>query len=86
MNFVQSLFSPILQLLELMTDRLNGMANVAAKGIRLDNYFGILGILGPQWAAVITSLLASIIFLFILYSIQRYSGIFAWFKTLIKWW
>lgn len=86
MHFVESLFSPILQFLDLMIGKLNGIAAVSAKGIRLDNYFGVFGVLGPSWARVINSLLASLIFLFILYMIQKYSGVLLWFKSLIKWW
>lgn len=62
------------------------IGTVAAKGVRLDNYFGYFGLLGPEWARVISSLLGSLTFLFILYSVSRYSSVLLWFKSLVKWW
>lgn len=84
-NFIDSLFSPILQFLDLMLGKLNDLSTVAAKGIRLDHYFGIFGIIGNEWTAVITSLISSLIFLYTLYMIQKYSRVLLWLKDLIKW-
>lgn len=86
MNFWQNIFGPVVQFLDRAAGQMGQMGTVAAKGIRLDNYFGFFGILGPEWARVISSLLASLTFLFILFTIQKYSGVLLWFKALIKWW
>lgn len=85
-NFIDSLFAPVLQFLELIITKLGGIGRIAAKGIRLDDYFAIFGILGPEWAQVINSLLAALLFTFILYMIQKYSRVLLWLKDLIKWW
>jgi len=85
-NFVDSIFDPVFQFLDMMSAKLGEIRHVAAKGIRLDDYFGIFGILGPEWAGVINSLLAALLFLFILFVIQKNSGVLLWFKSLIKWW
>lgn len=69
-----------------MIDKLNDIALVASKGIKLDNYFSYFNLLGPEWSGVIISLLASITFLLILFLIKNYSGVLLWFKNLIKWW
>jgi len=85
-NFLDNIFSPVVQFLDKCITQLNQVGTVAAKGVRLDNYFGYFGILGPEWAKVISSLLASLTFLFILYTVQKYSSVLLWFKDLIKWW
>lgn len=76
----------MLQFLQMMIDRLGSVGTVAAKGVRLDNYFGFFSILGPAWTGVITSLLVSLMFIFTLYVIQKNSRLLLWFKDLIKWW
>lgn len=85
-NFIDSIFSPVIQFLQLMIDRLGGIGSIAAKGIRLDHYFGFFTVLGPAWTGVITSFLAALTFIFTLYMIQKYSRVLLWFKDLIKWW
>lgn len=72
--------------LDQIRDKLAGIGTVAAKGIRLDDYFGFFAILGPAWSGVISSFLAALTFLFILYMIQKYGRVLLWFKDLIKWW
>lgn len=85
-NFVDSIFNPISQFLDKMYDGIITVGRVSAKGIRLDDYFGFFAILGPEWTRVITSLIASIMFLFVLFMIQKYSRVLLWFKSLVKWW
>lgn len=85
-NFVDSIFAPVLQFLQLMIDRLSGIGTIAAKGVRLDHYLGFFSILGPAWTGVISSLLTALFFLFTLYVIQKNSRVLLWFKDLIKWW
>lgn len=85
-NFIDSVFNPVIQFLQLCIDRLREIGTIAAKGIRLDDYFGFFGILGPEFSQLISSALAALIFLFILYMVQKYSRVLLWFKDLIKWW
>lgn len=85
-KFVENLFNPVIQFLDKCIGQLSYIGSVAAKGLRLDNYFGYFGILGPEWSRVISSLLASLTFLFILYTIQKYSRVLLWFKDLVKFW
>jgi hypothetical protein len=85
-NFIDSLFSPVTQFLDLATAKLSSLGSVAAKGVHLNDYFGFFGILGGAWTAVISSLLGALLFLFTLYNIQKLSRVLLWLKDLIKWW
>lgn len=85
-NFVDSIFAPVLQFLQLMIDRIGGIGTIAAKGVRLNDYFGFFSILGSAWTGVITSFLTALMFVFILYMVQKYSRVLLWLKDLIKWW
>lgn len=85
-RFVGNIFAPVVQFLDKSIHQLNNLGTISAKGVRLDHYFGIFGVLGPEWARVISTFLGCLIFLFILYTVQKYSGVLLWFKDLIKWW
>lgn len=85
-KFVENIFSPVVQFLDKSINQLSALGTISAKGIRLDHYFGIFGVLGTEWARVISTFLGCLLFIFILYTIQKYSGVLLWFKDLIKWW
>ena len=85
-NFIDSIFSPIIQLLDWMINKFSELGTITAKGVRLDDYFSVFTILGTAWTSVIISFITSLIFLFILYMIQKQSRVLLWFKDLIKWW
>lgn len=85
-KFVSNIFDPVVQFLDTCIGQLGQLGSISAKGVRLDQYFGVFGILGPKWAGLISSLIGCVTFIFILYSIQKYSGVLLWFKSLIKWW
>ena len=85
-NLIDSIFNPIFQMLDNMQSRLSNIGTISAKGLDLDNYFGFIYILGPSWSGVISSLLAALTFIAVLYIIKTNSRIYLWFKDLIKWW
>lgn len=85
-TFVQNIFDPVVQFLNKAYGQLASLGTVSARGVRLDNYFGVFGVLGPSWSRLISSLIGSLVFLTILYAVQKYSRVLLWFKALIKWW
>jgi hypothetical protein len=85
-KFVGNIFAPVVQFLDKSINQLTALGTLSAKGVRLDHYFGVFGVLGPEWARVISTFLGCLMFIFILYTIQKYSGVLLWFKDLIKWW
>lgn len=85
-NFVKSLFNPVIAWLDMMIDKLDGIGTVAAKGVRLSDYFGFFNLLGNAWTSLIMQFIAALTFVFVLYMIKNYSRILIWFKELVKWW
>lgn len=85
-KFIDSLFSPIVQMLDWMIEQLNSISLVAAKGVRLDHYFGLFNIIGPQWIGVIQALISAILFLYVLKLVKAQGSLIIWLKGLIKWW
>lgn len=85
-NFLKSVFDPVFDWFDLMIDRINTLGTIAVKGVRLDDYFGFFAILGPSWSGVITYLISCLIFLLVLYVLQKQSRLILWFKDVIKWW
>jgi hypothetical protein len=85
-NLIDSIFSPVVQFLDLMIGKLSALGTLTAKGVRLDDYLGFFSILGPAFTALISSLIVCLTFLYVLYMIQKQSRVLLWFKALIKWW
>lgn len=85
-NFIKSIFNPVIAWLDMMVERLNSIGTVAAKGVRLSDYFGFFNLLGNAWSSLIMQFISALMFVFILYMIKNYSRILIWFKELVKWW
>lgn len=85
-NLIDSIFKPVTSFLDLILDKLMTIGTIAAKGIRLSDYFGFFSVLGPSWVSLINSALSALVFVFILYMVSKYSNVLLWFKDLIKWW
>jgi hypothetical protein len=85
-NLIDSIFNPVIKLMDQMQSKLSSIGTISAKGLDLDNYLGFLTILGPSWSGVISSFLSALSFIGILYLVKTNSRIYLWFKDLIKWW
>ena len=85
-KLIDNLFRPVVAFLDQIISKLSSLGTVAAKGVRLDDYFGFFAILGPAWTSVISSFLTCLTFVFVLFLIQKYGRVILWFKDLIKWW
>ena len=83
-NFIDSLFNPVFSLLGTMKGNITEVGTVIARGYDLNTWFGWITILGTGFSAFLQSLIASLIFLTILYMILRTnSRLIIWFKELI---
>lgn len=85
-NFIESIFNPVISILDLIISKLSSIGTVAAKGVRVSDYFGFFNILGNAWSSLIMQFIAALTFIFVLYMIQKYNRVLLWFKDLIKWW
>jgi hypothetical protein len=85
-SFIDSLFNGPIQLLQSAINFLSRLANVAATGINVNNYFGWFGVLDPAFQRVINSILASLAFIAILFIVRAVYRIYLSLKAGIKWW
>lgn len=85
-NLIDSLFEPAFQVLSWIKVSLTEVGAVAARGYDLSVWMGWITVLGDGFALFVTSAIASLIFLTILYNIKTQSRIFIWFKELIGRW
>lgn len=85
-GFIDSIFNGPIQLLHQAISFLANLANIAATGININNYFGWFGILDPAFQRVINSILASFSFIAILLIVRAVYRIYLAVKAGIKWW
>lgn len=85
-NFLDSIFAPPMAFLDLMSDTLNQAGTVVGRGINLNNYFGFFGYLPAAWQNVVSSALASITLLAILWLVRAVWNMYLKTKESGKWW
>lgn len=85
-NFIDAIFAPPLQFLNLTKDMLLNAGTVVGKGIDLSNYFSFFGYLPSEWQGVIQSALASIVLLAILFLVRALWDMYMKTKGSVKWW
>jgi len=85
-NFIDAIFAPALSFLELMRDMLNNAGTVVGRGINLNNYFSFFGYLPSEWRAVVSSALASVVLLAILFLVRSAWDMYLKVKQSGKWW
>jgi len=85
-NFIDVIFAPPLQFLELCQDMLDNAGAVVGRGLSLGNYFSFFGYLPAEWQAVIQSALASVTLLAILFLVRALWNMYLRIKQSVKWW
>lgn len=85
-NFIDAIFAPPLQFLELTRDMLNNAGTVVGKGISLGNYFSFFAYLPTEWQSVVQSALASVTLLAILFLARSLWDMYLRVKQSVKWW
>lgn len=69
-NFLDSLFNPPLEFLNMIIDYVSNISLIAGRGINLNNYLSFMGYLPQSFQSVLSSLLASVIFIAILRNVK----------------
>lgn len=85
-NFIDAIFAPPLQFLQMIVDMLGNVSLVAGRGIDLNNYFMFFNYMPGSWQMVIKSLLASVTLLAVLFLVRATWNVYLNVKNSLKWW
>lgn len=85
-RIIDTIFDPIIQILISARDRLDYISMVAARGLNLDYFLGPVSMLGPEWSALISSVVLSAFLLIIVLVARKGYGIYLALKEGVKWW
>jgi len=85
-RIVDTFFNPIIQILVTARDRLDYISHVAARGLNLDYFLGPVSMLGPEWRALIGSVVACAFLLITVLVARKVYGIYLSIKEGVKWW
>jgi hypothetical protein len=85
-NFIDSIFQPPIQFLDMIFDLLSRVSMVAGRGINLNNYFGFFAYLPAPMQSVVHSLLSAVMLLALLQLIKAIMRMYGQVKGWIKWW
>ncbi|WP_134218694.1 hypothetical protein [Pelotomaculum sp. FP] len=85
-RIVDTFFNPVIEVLVAARDRLDYISMVAARGLSLDYFLGPVSMLGPEWRALISSVVASAFLLITVLVARKGYGIYLSLKEGVKWW
>lgn len=85
-RIIDSFFDPIIEILITARDRLDYISMVAARGLNLDYFLGPVSMLGPEWRALIASVVASAFLIVTILTARKVYGMYLAFKEGVKWW
>lgn len=85
-SFINKIFKPPIDTLNLAIERLKEVQMVSAQGLNIGKYFVIFGDLPPAWQAVVSSLLASVVLLGTLLIFRSVMRMYYSIKEGVKWW
>lgn len=85
-DIVDSILGPVQSLLEAAISYLVNIQLVAARGIDLNYYLGWVGVMGPGWAALVMSVIASLFLLATVFVSRSVYNLYLGFKHGVKWW
>jgi hypothetical protein len=85
-RIVDTFFDPVTQVLVAARDRLEYISLVAARGLNLDYFLGPVSMLGPEWRALIGSVVASAFLIIAVLVAKKGYNIYLALKEGVKWW
>jgi len=85
-RIIDTIFDPIIQMLATARDYLDQAAVVAARGLNLDYFLGPVSMLGWQWKALVSSVIASAFLLLMVVVVRKAYGMYLALKEGVKWW
>jgi hypothetical protein len=85
-RIIDTIFDPVIQILVSARDHLQSAAMVAAQGLNLDYFLGPIAMMGWQWRALVSSIVASAFLLLTILVVRKGYGIYLSLKDGVKWW
>ncbi len=85
-RIIDTVFDPIIQILVSARDYLDTAALVAAQGLNLDYFLGPIALMGWQWQALVTSVVASAFLLLSILVARKGYALYLALKEGVKWW
>lgn len=85
-DLIDTIFSPLLNWLTDLYNRISGLSVPLARPLNLSNYFGYFKFLGPTWTTCITTTISLTVIYLIAYVIVANMGLITKFKNMVKWW
>ncbi len=85
-RIIDTVFNPIIEILVSARDHLDTAAMVAAQGLNLDYFLGPIAMMGWQWQALVTSVVASAFLLLSILVARKGYGLYLALKEGVKWW
>lgn len=85
-GFLNKIFKPPINFLELAAEKLQTVQTVTAQGLNIGQYFSVFGDLPTAWQLVISSILLSTVLLGTLLIFRSIMRIYYATKEGVKWW
>lgn len=85
-SLIDSIFSPFLNWLYVIFNRIHDLSVPLARPLDLDRYFGYFSFLGSNWTSFISTVCALGFVYLITYIIVANIGLLIKFKNMVKWW
>lgn len=85
-QLIDTALGPVTNFLQYAIQKMNSISQIAAQGINLDNYLGPIGVLGPPWTTLVTSLLAALLLIIIVFIARQVYNLYLALKSGVKWW
>lgn len=85
-KFILQIFSPVTNFLNSALDYLDNIQLQPARFLNLDYFLGPVSMLGPEWRALISSVIGSITILTMVFIVKGIYNLYLMFKQGVKWW
>ncbi|WP_282154824.1 hypothetical protein [Cytobacillus gottheilii] len=85
-SFINKIFSPPIEVLDLAIEKLSEVQMISAQGINIGQYLSVLGDLPTSWQVTVSSLLLSVVLLGSLLIFRSLMRMYFSVKEGVKWW
>jgi hypothetical protein len=83
---VNTVLGPVTNFLQYAIDKMNSISMIAYAGLNLDSYLGPIESMGPAWVAMVTSLIAALLLIVIVFVARQVYDLWLAFVNGTMWW